>query len=126
MVSAGCAGLAGAFLGLSTGVVSTGEFPLTLSIELLAAMVLAGAGSLVGMWCRGRDPAGLRATVVYVAVRRFRPGTGTSADLATIIFGVVLIVVMMVAPTGIQGGLRWVWERMSKEGHVAHVADPGR
>ncbi len=50
VVSAACAGLAGAFLGLSTGVVSTGEFPLTLSIELLAAMVLAGAGSLFGMW----------------------------------------------------------------------------
>ena len=49
VVSAACAGLAGAFLGLSTGVVNTGEFPLTLSIELLAAMVLAGSGSLFGM-----------------------------------------------------------------------------
>ena len=125
VVSAGCAGLAGAFLGLSTGVVSTGEFPLTLSIELLAAMVLAGAGSLVGMWWGA-------ILLVYVPQWStslsgdFGLGAGTSAYLATIIFGVVLIVVMMVAPTGIQGGLRWVWERMSKEGHVAHVADPGR
>jgi branched-chain amino acid transport system permease protein len=124
VVSAACAGLAGAFLGLSTGVVSTGEFPLTLSIELLAAMVLAGAGSLVGMWWGA-------ILLVYVPQwstslsGHFGLGAGTSAYLATIIFGVVLIVVMMVAPTGIQGGLRWVWERVSKEGHVAHVGDPG-
>src|SRR5580693_7502762 len=49
-ISAGCAGLAGALLGLSTGVVNTGEFPLTLSIQVLAAMVLGGTGTLMGMW----------------------------------------------------------------------------
>ena len=49
-VAASCAGLAGAFLGLSIGVVNTGEFSLTLSIYLLAGMVLGGAGSLVGAW----------------------------------------------------------------------------
>ena len=36
----------------------------------------------------------------------FKLGNGANAYLATIIFGVVLIVVMMAAPTGIQGGLR--------------------
>jgi branched-chain amino acid transport system permease protein len=114
VVSAGCAGLAGAFLGLSTGVVSTGEFPLTLSIELLAAMVLAGAGSLFGMWWGA-------ILLVYVpqwstsVSGDFGLGAGTSAYLATIIFGVVLIVVMIVAPTGIQGGLRWLWENVSKQ-----------
>jgi branched-chain amino acid transport system permease protein len=113
VVSAGCAGLAGAFLGLSTGVVSTGEFPLTLSIELLAAMVLSGAGSLFGMWWGA-------ILLVYVpqwstsVSGDFGLGAGTSAYLATIIFGVVLIVVMIAAPTGIQGGLRWLWEYVSK------------
>ena len=111
VVSAACAGLAGAFLGLSTGVVSTGEFPLTLSIELLAAMVLAGAGSLFGMWWGA-------ILLVYVPQWStslsgdFGLGAGTNAYLATIIFGVVLIVVMIAAPTGIQGGLRWVWEHV--------------
>ena len=114
VVSAACAGLAGAFLGLSTGVVSTGEFPLTLSIELLAAMVLAGAGSLFGMWWGA-------ILLVYVPQWStslsgdFGLGTGTNAYLATIIFGVVLIVVMIAAPTGIQGGLRWAWEHVAKE-----------
>ena len=60
-ISAGCAGLGGALLGLSTGVVNTGEFPLTLSIQLLAAMVLGGTGTLIGMvwaassWCTCRS-----------------------------------------------------------------------
>jgi branched-chain amino acid transport system permease protein len=125
VVSAACAGLAGAFLGLSTGVVSTGEFPLTLSIELLAAMVLAGAGSLFGMWWGA-------ILLVYVPQWStslsgdFGLGAGTSAYLATIIFGVVLIVVMIGAPTGIQGGLRRVWEQVRKERFIARVLEPGR
>jgi branched-chain amino acid transport system permease protein len=120
VVSAACAGLAGAFLGLSTGVVSTGEFPLTLSIELLAAMVLAGAGSLFGMWWGA-------ILLVYVPQWStslsgdFGLGAGTSAYLATIIFGVVLIVVMIAAPTGIQGGLRWLWENVSRQWWTARL-----
>ena len=43
---------------------------------------------------------------------RFSLGSGASAYLATIIFGAVLIVAMIAAPTGIQGGLRWVWRRI--------------
>jgi branched-chain amino acid transport system permease protein len=112
VVSAGCAGLAGAFLALSTGVVNTGEFPLTLSIQLLAAMVLAGSGSLVGMvWGA--------VLLVYVPQwstsfsGHFGLGSGVSAYLATIFFGTVLIVVMMAAPTGIQGGLRRLWGQTS-------------
>jgi branched-chain amino acid transport system permease protein len=112
VVSAGCAGLAGAFLALSTGVVNTGEFPLTLSIQLLAAMVLAGSGSLVGM---------IWGAVLLVYVPQwstsfsgyFGLGSGVSAYLATIFFGTVLIVVMLAAPTGIQGGLRKLWGQTS-------------
>ena len=110
VISAACAGLAGAFLGLSTGVVNTGEFPLTLSIQLLAAMVLGGTGSLMGMWWGA-------ILLVYLPQwstslsSHFNLGSGASAYLATIIFGAVLIVVMLIAPTGMQGGLRWGWRR---------------
>lgn len=110
VISAACAGLAGAFLGLSTGVVNTGEFPLTLSIQLLAAMVLGGTGSLMGMWWGA-------ILLVYLPQwstslsGNFNLGSGASAYLATIIFGAVLIVVMLIAPTGMQGGLRWGWRR---------------
>src|SRR5579863_6638396 len=113
VVSAACGGLAGAFLALSTGVVNTGEFPLSLSVQLLAAMVLAGTGSLVGMvWGA--------VLLVYVPQwstslsSHFNLGSGASAYLATIIFGAFLIVVMIVAPTGIQGGLRWLVGQISK------------
>ena len=111
VISAACAGLAGAFLGLSTGVVNTGEFPLTLSIQLLAAMVLGGTGSLMGMWFGA-------VLLVYLPQwstslsGHFSLGSGVSAYLATIIFGVVLIVGMIAAPTGIQGGLQWTWRHV--------------
>ncbi|MGD0379758.1 MAG: branched-chain amino acid ABC transporter permease [Acidimicrobiales bacterium] len=115
VISAACAGLAGAFLGLSTGVVNTGEFPLTLSIQLLAAMVLGGTGTLVGMWWGA-------VLLVYLPQwstslsGNFNLGSGASAYLATIIFGVVLIVVMIAAPTGLQGGLRWAWRHVPRFG----------
>ncbi len=113
VISAGCAGLAGAFLGLSTGVVNTGEFPLTLSIQLLAAMVIGGTGTLVGM---------LWGAILMVYLPQwstslsghFKLGSGVSAYLAITIFGAVLIVAMLVAPTGIQGGLRWLWIRVTR------------
>ena len=72
-ISAGCAGLAGALLGLSTGVVNTGEFPLTLSIQLLAAMVLGGTGTLIGMVWGGILLVYLPA-VVDLAVGPLQPG----------------------------------------------------
>jgi branched-chain amino acid transport system permease protein len=115
VISAACAGLAGAFLGLSTGVVNTGEFPLTLSIQLLAAMVLGGTGTLMGMWWGA-------VLLVYLPQWStslsgdFSLGSGASAYLATIIFGVVLVAVMILAPTGIQGGLRWAWQHVPRFG----------
>jgi branched-chain amino acid transport system permease protein len=104
-VSAACAGLAGAFLVLSTGVANTGEFPLSLSIGLLAGMVLGGAGTLMGAWW---------GAVALVFLPQWSQslsgalnlGSGVSAYLATIIYGVVLIAVILVAPSGIQGWLR--------------------
>jgi branched-chain amino acid transport system permease protein len=119
VVSAACAGLAGAFLGLSTGVVNTGEFPLTLSIQLLAGMVLGGAGSLMGMWWGA-------ILLVYVPQwctslsGDFHLGVGVSAYLATVLFGALLIVVMLVAPGGVQGGLGWLGRRFT--GAVARVS----
>jgi branched-chain amino acid transport system permease protein len=115
-ISAGCAGLGGALYALSTGVVNTGAFPLTLSIQLLAAMVLGGTGTLIGMVWGG-------ILLVYMPQwstslsSDFNLGSGASAYLATIIFGLVLIVAMLAAPNGIQGGLRWLW---------AHRPHPGR
>ncbi len=114
-VSAACAGLGGALLSLSTGVVNTGEFPLTLSIQLLAAMVIGGTGTLIGMVWGG-------ILLVYTPQwstslsSDFNLGNGVSAYLATIIFGAVLVVAMIAAPNGIQGGLRWAWGQVRHRG----------
>jgi branched-chain amino acid transport system permease protein len=118
-ISAGCAGLGGALYALSTGVVNTGQFPLSLSIQLLAAMVLGGTGTLIGMVWGG-------ILLVYLPQwstslsSDFNLGSGASAYLATIIFGLVLIVAMLAAPNGIQGGLRWLWA------HRPHPGSGGR
>ncbi|MGH9098605.1 MAG: branched-chain amino acid ABC transporter permease [Acidimicrobiales bacterium] len=109
-VSAGCAGLGGALLVLSTGVVNVGEFPLSLSIALLAAMVLGGAGSLVGVWW-GAIALVYMPTWSTSLSQHLSLGTSVAAYLSDAFFGVVLIVVMLVAPTGIQGGLRWTGQR---------------
>ncbi len=97
---------------------NTGEFPLTLSIQLLAAMVLGGTGTLVGMVWGG-------ILLVYLPQwstslsSDFSLGSGANAYLATIIFGLVLIVAMLAAPNGIQGGLRWLWARRPQTGRGA-------
>ncbi len=125
VVAAACGGLAGGLLGLTTGVVSTGEFPLTLSIQLLAAMVLGGAGSLVGAWWGA-------VLLVYLPewssslAGDLQLGAGTSAYLATIIFGAVLIVAMIAAPGGIQGSLRLCWAYVGSRRGGAGTGDAVR
>jgi branched-chain amino acid transport system permease protein len=118
-ISAGCAGLGGALLALSTGVVNTGEFPLTLSIQLLAAMVLGGTGTLIGMVWGGILLVFLPQWSTSLS-SDFNLGNGASAYLATIIFGVVLIVAMLAAPNGIQGGVRWLWAHRPRPGQGDH------
>jgi branched-chain amino acid transport system permease protein len=115
VISAGCAGLGGALLALSTGIVNTGEFPLTLSIQLLAAMVLGGTGTIIGMVWGGILLVYMPQWATSVS-SDFNLGTGANAYMATIIFGVVLIVAMIAAPTGIQGGLRWLWGHRPRPG----------
>ena len=112
VVAAGCAGVAGAFLALSTGVVNTGEFPVSLSIYILAGMVLGGAGTLMGAWWGA-------ILIVYLPedgspslANTFHLSHLASANLSVIIFGAILILVMLLAPAGIQGGVRWAFRRL--------------
>ena len=104
-VSAGCAGLGGALLVLSTGVVNVGEFPLSLSIGLLAAMVFGGAGSLVGVWW-GAIALVYMPTWSTSLSQHLSLGTSAAAYLSDAFFGVVLVIAMLVSPAGVQGGIR--------------------
>ncbi len=103
VVSAGCAGLGGALLAYVTGLAAPGAFSLTLSLQLLTAVVLGGLGSLAG--------------AVYGALLLvFLPtwsgnlagdlGLNVKANLPLAIYGVVLAAVMLVFPQGLQGALR--------------------
>jgi branched-chain amino acid transport system permease protein len=105
VVSSAAAGLGGALLAAWAGGANPGTFPLTLSIGLLTAAVLGGLGSLAGaIW----------GSLVLVLVPSYLTNlgashglsSGASASVPIAIYGVVLIVVMLVFPAGIQGAIR--------------------
>ncbi|MEU4559776.1 branched-chain amino acid ABC transporter permease [Actinoplanes sp. NPDC023936] len=99
VVSAVCAGLSGALFALLAQSVSPGAFPLTLSLFLVMAIVIGGLGSLFGaLW----------GAVLLVALPAFAQSIAEQAgshrlegNLALVVFGVVLIVVMLAAPGGL-------------------------
>jgi len=105
VVSATCAGLAGSLLAVVTSLVGPGAFTITLSIALLTAAVIGGLGSL---------PGALWGSLVIVLVPTYVTDLATSHGLSSSVgsnipiaaYGAVLIVVMLVFPQGIQGGLR--------------------
>jgi branched-chain amino acid transport system permease protein len=105
VVSSACAGLGGALLAAWASGANPGTFSLTLSIGLLTAAVLGGLGSLMGaIW----------GSLVLVLVPGYLTNlgashglsSGASASVPIAIYGVVLIVVMLVFPAGIQGAVR--------------------
>jgi branched-chain amino acid transport system permease protein len=105
VVSATCAGLAGSLLAIVAAVAAPGAFTLTLSIALLTAAVIGGLGTL---------PGALWGSLVIVLVPTYVTDVATSHGLSSSVgsnipiaaYGVVLIVVMLAFPQGIQGVLR--------------------
>jgi branched-chain amino acid transport system permease protein len=108
VLSGACAGLAGSLMAFTSSLAAPGSFPLTLSLVLLAAIVIGGLGTL---------PGAVWGALVIV----FAPDwIGTLHDVlklpATIrdqlplaLFGVVFIAAMLLFPYGIQGGLKRLW-----------------
>ena len=107
VVSATCAGMAGALLAIVTELVAPGAFTITVSIALLTAAVIGGLGTL---------PGAVWGSLVIVLVPTYATDVATSHGLSSSVasnipvaaYGVVLILVMLVFPQGIQGGVRWV------------------
>jgi branched-chain amino acid transport system permease protein len=107
VVSATCAGIAGALLAIWISTVAPGAFTNTQSIALLTAAVIGGLGTLPGaVW------GSLLIVIVPVFVTDVATSHGLSssvgANIPIVAYGVVLILVMLVFPQGIQGALRWV------------------
>jgi branched-chain amino acid transport system permease protein len=105
VVSSACAGLGGALLAYVSGLAAPGAFQLTLSLQLLTAVVLGGLGSLAGA---------VYGAVLLVFLPTWSASVASDlhlsrevyANLPLAIYGVVLMAVMLVFPQGLQGALR--------------------
>jgi branched-chain amino acid transport system permease protein len=114
VVSAACAGLGGGMFAVLAQNATPGAFSLTLSLNLLLAVVVGGLGSLAGAvwgslllvllpWLTDTLAGGLDLS----------PGLQQrlAGNLPLSLFGLLLIIVMIAAPGGIQGLLdragRW-------------------
>ncbi len=123
VLSGACAGLAGSLLAYTTNGAAPGSFPLTLSLLLLAAIVIGGLGTL---------PGALWGALVIVFVPDWistlndtlrLPGT-VRDELPLALFGAVFIIAMLVFPHGIQGGLhRLVLWRRARRTSAAAAAE---
>ena len=105
VISAACAGLAGALLAYWTGITAPAGFTLALSLQLITAIVIGGLGSLAGaVW----------GSLVLVFVPLLTSGMASrlglpssiADNLPLAIYGGILVIAMLVAPHGIQGALR--------------------
>lgn len=120
VLSGACAGLAGSMMAYTSNLAAPGSFPLTLSLEVLAAIVIGGLGTL---------PGAVWGALVIV----FAPDwIGTLNDamhlpnavrdqLPLALFGLVFIVAMLAFPHGIQGGLArfWRWRSVRRRAAAA-------
>ncbi len=111
-VSSASAGAAGAVLAIAVRLAAPSGFALTLSLTLLTAVVLGGLGSLTG-------------ALIGAALLTFLPsvvtGWGESAGLSAIqaaeltplVYGLVMILVILLAPAGLVGSIVQLRRRAS-------------
>lgn len=114
-VSAACAGLGGALLAWVNSLAAPGAFPLTLSLALLTAAVLGGLGSLGGAVI-GAVIVTLLPTWSTDLAQSAHLSQSIYANIPLVAYGVVLFVVVVLFPGGVQGGLVKLWRalRVSK------------
>ena len=96
-VSAAITGFAGGLFTLQGNLLASGSVDFTLvgSIDFLAAVVIGGAGTIVG-------------SLIGAGVTFYLPDQLQSFDpaLAPLVYGLLLVVIILVMPTGIMGLLR--------------------
>jgi branched-chain amino acid transport system permease protein len=111
-ISAFYAGVAGALYAIGSFFVNPDTFPILLSIWLVVGLAVGGIGSLTGLIAgaalvyylpsRAADVAGWANHLPGVSVDPKQPG------IPSIVFGAVLILVMLILPTGAGGLVRRV------------------
>lgn len=110
-VSAAAAGLGGGVLAVVLQTASPGSFDLVLSLTLLSAAVIGGLGSLTGaVW--GSIVVIYLGTFIRDRVDDLHLSSASTAklhdNLPNAVYGLLLVVVMLVLPGGIQALLRRV------------------
>ena len=101
VVSSACAGLAGALFAILAQSVSPGAFPLTLSLFLVMAIVIGGLGRLTGALIGAFLLVALPSVAQSIA--EDAGSQHLEGNLALTFFGVVLVAVMLAAPSGLAG-----------------------
>ena len=100
-VSAGVTGLAGALGGIVVAFVSPDSFTVNLSIFLLVGVVVGGLASI---------PGAIFGGMFIQYVPNIADEISKSAPAA--IYGILLIGLMYLMPTGVMGGLTSLWRRL--------------
>lgn len=90
-IGAAYGGIAGALFAPYVGYLSPDSFTITLSIELVVMIVIGGIGSNTG------------AVVGAVVLTWINQATEAALGLSTLILGLILMVLILIAPTGIVG-----------------------
>ena len=114
-VSAAFAGVAGSLFAIATTFVNPDTFPIALSIFLLVGVVVGGLGSLYGLVAGAVFIYFMQASWAQQADRAipdFLPWIGdlstSSPGAPSVAFGVALILLMLLLPSGAAGLIRLV------------------
>ncbi len=110
-ISAAVTGFAGALFATLQGFISPESFPFFLSITFVLMVLVGGQGSATGPM--------LGALVVVLLPEML----SSLAEYRLMFFGVLLLLVLWVAPTGIAGAGAALWQRLSRS---AKAAPPAR
>ncbi|WP_329066310.1 branched-chain amino acid ABC transporter permease [Amycolatopsis sp. NBC_01480] len=104
-ISAAFAGLAGGLFAIVNNLAAPGAFTLALSLSLLTAAVVGGLGSLAGAVYGAVIVTLLPNWTADLAQQANLP-RAIYANIPLVLYGLVLIVVIVVFPGGIQSGVR--------------------
>lgn len=115
-LSAAFAGIAGSMSVINNPFVDSNSFTITKSIEFLAALVIGGAATIFG-------PIVGSLFVVFVP----EYSSDINPALSQVIYGGLLILLMLILPGGIIGGLKQLWAFVSRHlpGRGSAASPPG-
>jgi branched-chain amino acid transport system permease protein len=114
-VSAFYAGVAGSLLAITVGYVNPDTFPISLSILLLTGVVVAGLGSMWGLLLGA-------IFIQYVPIYTQK----ISQQAPTVIYGVILILLMFLLPTGAAGLVQKIVSPLTKRAKRRQLSMPPR